>query len=201
MVFRSVRALCIVALAALLGGAGSVHNGRAATSGLVAAYGFNEGSGTALHDSSGNKKRWHDLERVLDDRAIWRCVELQRLEQLGHRTGGTSLAPTTAVTMEAWVKPSNVSAWRAVVAKEQSAAQLSYGLYAGSNAGPAALVNARGENNATGQSRLSVNTWSYVAGVYDGSKLRIYVNGSRVAQTRIVGAIAESDGALRIGGD
>jgi hypothetical protein len=48
---------------------------------------------------------------------------------------------------------------------------------------------------------LSLNTWTYLAATYDGSKLRMYVNGALVRTTNVSGNIVETTGVLRIGGD
>src|SRR5436305_14666859 len=54
----SSRIVKLVALAAaasgLIADGGAIQEGRGATSGLVAAYSFNESAGTVLHDASGN---------------------------------------------------------------------------------------------------------------------------------------------------
>ena len=50
-------------------------------------------------------------------------------------------------------------------------------------------------------SALPLNTWSHLAATYDGATLRLYVNGTQVASTAVLGAIETSTGALTIGGD
>ena len=115
--------------------------------------------------------------------------------------GTASISPTSAITIEAWVKPSTTSGWRAVAVKEQTRASLSYGLYGSSDVGPASLVYTKSEQDLDAASRIPVGAWSYLAAVYDGSVNRIYVNGSLVGQSAVPGSIAESGGALRLGGD
>ena len=46
-----------------------------------------------------------------------------------------------------------------------------------------------------------LNTWSHLASTYDGTTLRLYVNGVQVASRAQTGAIATSSGTLTIGGD
>ena len=48
---------------------------------------------------------------------------------------------------------------------------------------------------------LPAGTWSHLAATYDGSQLRLYVNGTQVAQTAASGSIATSTAPLRIGGN
>src|SRR5262249_56682519 len=54
---------------------------------------------------------------------------------------------------------------------------------------------------AFGTAALAVNTWSFLTETYDGSTLRLYVNGTQVASTAHTGAIATSTNPLQIGGD
>ena len=55
--------------------------------------------------------------------------------------------------------------------------------------------------DAFGTAKLAANTWSYLTETYDGSTLRLYVNGTQVASTAHTGAIATSTNPLQIGGD
>jgi hypothetical protein len=52
-----------------------------------------------------------------------------------------------------------------------------------------------------GSSGLPVNTWSYLAATYDGSTVRLYVNGTLVATQAATGSISVSTNQLQIGGD
>ena len=54
---------------------------------------------------------------------------------------------------------------------------------------------------APAASPLPAGTWSHLATTYDGSQLRLYVNGTQVAQTAASGSIATSTAPLRIGGN
>jgi hypothetical protein len=48
---------------------------------------------------------------------------------------------------------------------------------------------------------LALNAWSHLASTYDGSTLRLYVNGVLVSSTAAAGSLAASSGVLRIGGN
>jgi hypothetical protein len=43
--------------------------------------------------------------------------------------------------------------------------------------------------------------WTHLALTYDGTTIRLYVNGVQVATVATSGAVATSTGALRIGGN
>ena len=85
------------------------------------------------------------------------------------------------MTIEAWVLPTATNnAWRTVLAKELGD-DLAYAMQANSTSGrPYSLVNTTGEQLAQGPAPLPANTWSHMTATYDGSALRLYVNGTLV---------------------
>ena len=92
-----------------------------------------------------------------------------------------SLHLANAMTLEAWVKPSVVSnAWRDVVYKgddnyflEATSPTNGRPVGAGIFDGVAAKV--------FGPAALPTGTWTYLAVTYDGSTLRLYVDGLEVS--------------------
>jgi hypothetical protein len=106
------------------------------------------------------------------------------------------------MTLEAWLRPSALgTAWRTVLFKTQPGGFV-YTLYANQDTTrPVGQVNIGGEINAVGSAALALNAWSHLAATFDGSALRVYVNGSLVATTVITGSIPISTGVLRMGGN
>jgi hypothetical protein len=115
------------------------------------------------------------------------------------------------MTLEAWVRPTVTAAkWSAAVVKEQTsdpANDIAYALYTANGAGNPPSVHglfgsgSGADKSAVGTSTLTLNTWTHLAGTYDGTALRLYVNGALVATFAQTGSMTATTGALRIGGD
>src|SRR3954470_16681998 len=91
----------------------------AAQTGPVAAYGFNEGTGGTVSDSSGNGNTG------TISGATWTAsgkfgsaLTFNGTNTLVSIAHSASLNLTAAMTLEAWVKPSGLSIWRCVLLNE-----------------------------------------------------------------------------------
>ena len=163
------------------------HVHRPAARRLVAAYGFDEGTGTTLSDASG-----HGPPGTLTG-PTWSAAG---------RTGGAlsfdgvndsvriadhaDLDLTTGMTLEAWVKPERARHdWRTVLFKEQPG-HMTYALYANnSDRPPAGQVYVGGQRDARGTARARRRTpgrtWPRPT---TAATLRLYVNGTQVGDAR-----------------
>lgn len=111
----------------------------------------------------------------------------------------TSLNPTI-ITLEAWIKPNTVSGTRPIIEKyDYVTGKGSYLLrQQDSNIGvgtPAGITSHTVYANGV----LQVGNWYYVVGTYDGNTLKVYVNGSLMAQMSYTGSVWASDQTLKIG--
>jgi uncharacterized membrane protein len=173
-----------------------------AQSGPVAAYGFDEGSGTTTADASGNANTG-----TLSG-ATWNASGRYGSALTFNGTSDWVTVPDNAVldltgpmTIEAWVYPTSVGDWRSVLLKETSTG-LSYGLYTSDSDGlPSGWIRRTSDIGVTGNAAVAIDSWVHLAVTYDGSALNLYVNGSQVATRAITGAIATSSQPLRIGGN
>jgi hypothetical protein len=112
-----------------------------------------------------------------------------------------SLDLVSGMTVEAWVRPSRLGGWRTVVFKERSGGVV-YGLDADAAGGrPLGQVDIGGERNAVGSASLPLNVWSHLAVTFDGSVVRLFVNGVQAGSLPFVGSMAASTGPLRLGGN
>ncbi len=87
----------------------------------------------------------------------------------------------TAITLEAWIYPSSWTneVWRGNIIVKEAAAWEGYMFRAGDN-GRLNFAFGNGSNwteLTSDPNELTLNTWQHVAGSYDGTMMRIYVNG------------------------
>jgi glucose/arabinose dehydrogenase/PKD repeat protein len=182
----------------------TVSDGPPPQTGLVAAYGFNEASGTAVTDASGtgNAGVIGGAARTPDGRAGG-ALSFDGANDWVTVADSASLDLTTGMTLEAWVYPTALSgSWRTVLLKEQQTTGLAYALYAAEDvARPSVHAFTASELDTRSPSTLPVNAWSHLAGTYDGTTLRLYVNGTQVSSRAVTGAMRVTGQPLRIGGN
>jgi len=171
-----------------------------APSGLVAAYGFNEGTGTTVTDASGNGNNGTISSAAWTTSGKYgNALGFNGTSALVTINNATTLQLSTAMTLEAWVNPSTVSsAWRDVIFKAND----NYYLEGTSTAsGRPATGGTFASSPLYGTTALAVNSWTHLAATYDGTTTRLYVNGTQVSSQAQTGAMASSTNPLQIGGD
>ncbi|HEU5069720.1 MAG TPA: LamG-like jellyroll fold domain-containing protein, partial [Verrucomicrobiae bacterium] len=175
----------------------------APTDHLVAAYGFDEGTGTQVHDFSGNANvgtlsnaTWTANGRFGSAITFagngWITVD-----------DSSSLSPTNQLTLMGWMRPTVApGTWATVLLKEASGT-LSYMLQTDSADRPCFYVTTleTGLQGVVGGSPVPLNDWTHLAGTYDGSQLRLFVNGAEVAAQPLAASILSSAQPLRLGGN
>ena len=109
-----------------------------------------------------------------------------------------SLDLTTGMTLEAWVYPTAVGGWRDVITKGTDDI---YHLMGSSDDSTPALGGTFSPSVLRGTSSLPLNTWTHLTGTYDGTTMRLYVNGVQVSSQAQTGPIQTSTAALTMGGD
>jgi Concanavalin A-like lectin/glucanases superfamily/PKD domain len=174
-----------------------------APAGLVAAYSFDEGTGTTLVDRTGHGHTgtltgptWTGAGRHGGALSFDGSNDSVRVAD------HAALDLTTGVTAEAWVSPSALGgAWRTVLFKEQ-ASHMTYALYAHTDTGrPTGQAYVGGQRDARGPSAIPTGAWTHLATTYDGATVRLYVDGSEVRALAAAGTMTVSTGPLKLGGN
>jgi hypothetical protein len=174
-----------------------------ASAGLNGAWAFDESSGTTAADQSGKG----NVGTVTSATFVGGGKFNNALSFNGTNSWVTvadsaTLDLTTGMTIEGWVRPSTTQNWRTAFVKEQPG-NLVYGVYANNgNNRPAAEVYVGGAaRTVQGPTALPALTWSHLAASYDGTTLRLFVNGTQAAQLAVSGSILTSNSPVRIGGN
>jgi hypothetical protein len=171
------------------------------TSGLVAAYAFDEGAGTTVTDASGRGNNGTISGATWTTGRSGNALSFNGTNAMVTIPDSSSLRLTSAMTIAAWVRPTTVSGWRTVLMKERPGS-LAYTLYSHDTTRPAAWISVGGADlDAAGGSALAANVWAHMAATFDGVTLRLYINGSQVATRALNGAMPSSTNPLRIGGN
>ena len=166
---------------------------------LIAAYGFNEGIGSSVADSSikGNNLT---IGTSTDWVAGHKGYALHSVSTAGTGAYNTSFTnPTAAVTLMGWVKPHAVTGeiplfgfWSSPASDPAGTSQLS--VYASRSAfGPSSVLSAStnisGTQFATTGAQMTIDTWQHVAVTYDGASVKLYLNGTLVSSTNQSGTL------------
>jgi subtilisin-like proprotein convertase family protein len=167
--------------------------------GLVAAYSFDEGSGTLVGDISGNGNTgtisgatWTTSGKYGNSLSFNGTGAMVRVND------SASLDLSSAMTLEAWVYPTALGGWRDVIYKGPDDI---YYLMGSSSASTPAFGGTFNSAPVFGSASLTLNVWSHLAATYDGTTMRLYVNGVQVGSRAQTGLINTSTGLLTIGGD
>ena len=168
----------------------------------VAAYSFDEGTGTTVTDASGNGNNGTVSGTTWTNAGLYgNALVFNGTSARVTINDSASLHLTTGMTLEAWVNPSTVnSVWRDVIYKGND----NYFLEAtSSHSGVPGGGGTFGGANVTtfGTAVLTSSTWTHLAVTYDSATLRLYVNGVQVSSLAQTGSILVSANPLQIGGD
>ena len=167
--------------------------------GLVAAYSFDTGSGASVPDVSGNGNTATVVGAFWSTQGRYGgAMSFDGIGSVVRVAASPSLTLSSAMTLSGWINPSATqSGWRTIVQRQTD----SYFLNASHDAG--SLRPAGGGTNwfVGGPTASPVGAWTHVALTYDGTTLRLFVNGAEIASRGASGQITPSSSPLWIGGN
>ncbi|MGP3963169.1 LamG domain-containing protein [Nonomuraea sp. 3N208] len=156
---------------------------------LVGAYGLNEGTGTALGDSSG---RGHTGTAT---NPSWVSGKYGKALAFGYAATANvpNLTSQGKVTLSAWVKPKTNARYLEALSRN------GFVMYAADwpNDTPSATLGSG--HFIVGPQVLPVDTWTHLAATYDGREIRLYVNGQSVGYAGNTNGLSGNPGQLVIG--
>ncbi len=167
----------------------------AAPAGLVAAYGFEPASGSAVPDSSGRGNDGTLSGATRSTGGPLRLgAQLRRRQRLGHGAGLGLARPHDRDDRRgvgsARLRSPAGARWPSRSARAGSSTASTRAR----DRGRSGQVDIGGERNAVGSASLPLNAWSHLATTYDGSVVRLYVNGTLAGSSAIRGTIPASTG-------
>ena len=172
------------------------------TAGLVSFWRLGETSGATAADSTGTNPGTYVNGVTLNAASLVThdtdpAASFDGVNDYVTVPDSASMSPTSAMSLEAWVKPSDVSTYRTIGTKDwllridnpAEGNEFSFFVHIGGGWEP------RVKSGVV----PTTNTTYHVVGTYDGSNLRIYVNGQLKATQARTGSIDDGTGAFNIG--
>ena len=189
--------------------------------GPIAYWNFDEGTGQTLNNAVASNALNGTLGATssgASDDPTWKtedmcvnqkCLELDGSNDFANVTETVSVDFTTAMTVSAWIKGNT---WQStspningIVDKASSSYTTGYVLRIGDTglAGkPQFVVGTSvgaGEERVTAPTAIDTNRWYFVAGTFDGSMMRLYIDGILVASQANSNPSVANNEAVKIG--
>jgi hypothetical protein len=178
-----------------------------APSGVVGAWGFNEGTGATTADASGN----NNTATLLGGPA-WvtgkygKALSFDQVNDYLSVPNSPSLNFSgNAMTLSMWINPGTVSGDSAVLGKfwntNMSSPYYQYGLELSGGKPQFYIGTSTGLMGAGMDTSLALNQWTHFAVVFNGLSAQFYVNGTMVSSKSLATGITARGMPLRMGAD
>ena len=198
----------ILALVLALGLALPMATGASPGPGIVGLWHLDEGSGNITADSSGNGNDGTLLPTGLEPTWVsgmfGNALSFDGTDDYLQVPSSSSLNPAT-ITVEAWFKATDITGqtYPPIVKKADANAGYALEIYHGdSKLRFWVYIDSVGWKSSPASGAISLDTWYHAVGTYDGSYVRLYINGSEVTSgTAQSGTIKAATNPLNIGRD
>jgi len=164
---------------------------------------LNETSGTSLADSSGYNNSGTATGTTSVQGKFGSARNLAGAGNFITVSDAASLRQSQ-ITVEAWVYSSSYAsmAWGIIVSKELTSSSFSYRLQmAGSTRRIYFATGINQNNGVTSTTQLQDGNWYHVAGTFDGTTLKVFVNGTLEGSLNQPGSIPYNSDVLYLGRD
>jgi prepilin-type N-terminal cleavage/methylation domain-containing protein len=144
----------------------------------VGVWNFDEGEGTTVYDISGhgNDGTFYGGTHYVDSAIEGYALSFDGVEDYVNCGNDSSLNITDAITIATWVKPNSYDIHYPIFVRKMDNYRL--GLQGIDDGQVFFRLILNGVVKDKGSvSIVPINEWTYVVGVYDGSYMRIYING------------------------
>ncbi len=186
----------------------ATYTATAANTGLVAAWGFNESSGTTATDSSGNNNSATLVNGPVRGTGKYGGgLSLDGINDYLSVPNSSSLDISgTGLTLSAWLNPVQVSGDSIMLGKFWNTGMTSpfyqYGIELDGGVTPHFYIGTSSGLRGAGMGApLPLAQWSHLAITFDGSQVRFYVNGALVTSSPLIATITARGNGIRVGAD
>ncbi len=176
---------------------------NASDEGLIAYYSFDEGEGNVLHDYSRNSNDGTIYGAKWVDGKYGKALSFDGIDDYVDCGNDATLNPEREITVEAWYKPISFSGtgndpiigkgyYSHTYPHYQYHLGVSGDTYSNYNAMFGLSVAAGGSSKTSGTNNgfWIAGSWYHLAGTYDGTKVKFYVNGVLISSTPASGVIS-----------
>jgi alpha-tubulin suppressor-like RCC1 family protein len=161
---------------------------------------FNEGTGTIAKDISESKNdgKIYGATFVEGKRGSALSFDGNDYVEIPHQA---SLSPRSAFSIAAWINPVSNTKYQKIIYKSLGS-NTDYSIIQGgqNNIGFSFKTGINAMTGYTAANSVPSGTWTHVAGTYDGTRIKIYINGKQVYNSKASGTINMNAEPLRIGG-
>lgn len=143
-----------------------------------------------------------DPMMMMDSGETW-ALSFDGVDDYVQVADAPALDVTTEVTLSVWFYyTGNISGTPGLIQKDGPGSWGRYGLWAFDDRVEFCIFIDQGSQSCLDSvGTMTVNTWHHIAGVYDGSAMRLYLDGALDSESPLTGAISTSDDPLYIGSD
>lgn len=173
--------------------------------GLVAHWKFDEGAGETVADASGNGNNGTIMGAVWTDGVKGAALQFDGVSSYVRVPDSPSLNITSAMTIEAWIRSNSTDGARVIVSKWDDANSTWSYIFKDHNDTDTLRIELSKDIHADlidlpGTNAIPLGEWAHVAVTFEGTTVRLYLNGVLDAEGTTTGGTIDSSWAeLQIG--